>query len=94
VHSTQLGPSANRQAAQEPPQGDGIRISRQPGESLENTIPAQEIGCVEPTEPQNGRVQKRQQHLGNGIGMVGLVWEVHRRAVGKIQHITRPKSWP
>ena len=63
VPSTQVGQSANRQPAQEPPQGDGIGISWPPRESLENTIPAQEIGGVEPTEPKNGRVQKRQPHL-------------------------------
>jgi hypothetical protein len=33
---------------------------------------AQEIRGVEATESENGRVQKRPQRLGNGIGVVAL----------------------
>lgn len=72
VDSTQLGQSANPQSAQEPSQRAGIGINRQASESLENTIAPQEIRRVEATEPENGRVQKRQQHLGNRIGIVAL----------------------
>jgi len=58
VDSTQLGQAADRQSVQEAPQGDGIGISRQPRESLEDTIAAQEIRGVQTAQSQDDRIQE------------------------------------
>ena len=58
VGSTQLGQAADRQSVQEAPQGDGIGISRQPRESLEDTIAAQEIRGVQTAQSQHDRIQE------------------------------------
>src|SRR5206468_2540737 len=62
----------------EPPekttQAGRVGIGRQAGERLKHAIVLQQLRCLDPLEPQDDRIQQRQQHLGAAVGVVAL-WE-------------------
>jgi len=72
VEATELEQSSGGEALEEPAQRRGIGISGQTGERLEDPISAQQLGRIETPEPQDDRIQQRQQHLRNAVGIVAL----------------------
>ena len=72
VQAPEPGQSANGEALEKTPQRRGIGICRQPCERLEDAVALQQLGGLDPSQPQDDWVEQREQHLGNRISVVAL----------------------
>ena len=70
VQGTQLRERGRGHAQQKPPERRGIGIARQAGEVLKYAILPQQLGAFDPFEPEDHRVQKREQHLAHAVTVV------------------------
>ena len=72
VQGAHLWESPGSQAKKEPAQRGGFGIARQSREVLEDPILPQQLRCLDPFEPQDHRVQERQEHLSDAVPVVPL----------------------
>lgn len=60
------------EAVEKPSQRSGIRVSRQPGQGLEDPVVAQQLSRLDAAQPKDDRIQQSEQHLRNTVGVVAL----------------------
>ena len=76
VQPAQLGQGLPAQPEEKPAQRRGIRIGGQPRELLEDAIAGQQVCAFQPLEPEEHRIEQRQQHLSDAVARIAL-WEAH-----------------
>jgi hypothetical protein len=57
---------------EEPAERRGIGIARQAGEVLKDSVLAEQLRRLEAFQPEDHRVEQRQQHLADAVAMVSL----------------------
>ena len=67
-----FGEGGRSHAQQEPPERRGLGITRQPGEVLKDAVLSQQLRGLDPFEPEDHRVEQRQQHLADAVAVVAL----------------------
>ncbi len=72
VQRPQLWQGGGSHAQQKPPECRRIGITRQTGEVLKHAILAQQLGCLDPFQPEDHRVEQREQHLAHAVAIVPL----------------------
>jgi len=72
VQGAHLGQGRRGHAQQEATQGAGIRVARQPGQVLEHAVLPQQLRGLDPFEPEDHRVEQREEHLPDAVAMIAL----------------------
>ena len=68
-----LGERRRRRAQQESPQGRWIRISVQTREVLEHAVLPQQLGRLDALQPEDHRIQHREQRFADAVAVVALL---------------------
>ena len=77
VQRAQLGECRRCHAQQESPQRGGIRIGVQPREVLEHAVLPQQLGRLDPFQPEDHRVEQGEQRLADAVAVVALLQPDH-----------------
>ena len=72
VHGAPLGQRRRRPPQQESPQGRRSRIGVEPREVLEHAVLSQPLRRLDPFQPQDHRIEQRQQPLADAVAVVAL----------------------
>lgn len=72
VQRPQLGERRRRHAQQESPQRGWIRIGVQPREILEHPVLSQQLGRLDAFQPEDHRIEQREQCLAETVAVVAL----------------------
>jgi hypothetical protein len=72
VERTELGQRCRGDAEQEASQGRRVGVTRQPREVLEHAVLPQELRRLDSFEPEDHRVEQRQEHLPHAVAVVAL----------------------
>lgn len=72
VQPAEFREGGRRHTEQEAPERGGIRVAREAGEVLEHTVLAEQLGRLDPLEPEDDRVQQGQEHLAHTVPIVAL----------------------
>ena len=70
IRRTELGQRCRADAEQEASQGRRVGVTRQPREVLEHAVLPQKLRRLDSFEPEDHRVEQRQQHLPDAVGSI------------------------
>ena len=73
VETAQLWQGLGCHAEQEPPEGSGIGVSRQPAEIPKDAVGLQEIGGLDSFQAKDHRIKDREHQLANAVAVVALI---------------------
>ena len=59
-------------AQQKAPECGRVGITRQAGKVLKHTILAQQLCCLDPFQPEDHRIEQREQHFADAVAVVAL----------------------
>jgi hypothetical protein len=72
VQGTQFGEGRRRHPQQEAPERRGLGVTRQTGKVLKDAVLSQQLRGLDPFEPQDHRIQQRQEHLADSVAVIPL----------------------